>query len=304
MTSVLQVKRRINGATGSPAAAGCKEGELALNFPGAAGGAVKPELWAYDGAAWRRANPDTSVTVGVAALPGGTAGSAAGVGAAWTAFGTKPTDPIIIATFAGTAYVKTGAGGADGDWTALGAATAFATAAEVLAGTDTAKALNSAVLQSRLTATPDATPANDARKMVMLDAGGKINAGFLPLTGLDFGGNVDMTVAYVAPTPAPVAGSFYFVSKAGSVHSTWQAKLMNTSLASVGLGDMLVYDGTTFHHTANAVDVSGLVPKAGATTMNADASWTFAPAAAGATIIDGGANLPLIENVTINAGTY
>ena len=303
MASVLQVKRRINGAAGSPGAPGAKEGELALNFPGAAGTTGKPALWAFDGTAWRQTNPDTNISVGVAALPGGTAGSATGVGAAWTAFGAKPTDPIIIATFAGTAYVKTGAGGADGDWTALGAATAFATAAEVLAGTDTAKALNSAVLQSRITATPDATPANDARKLVMLDAGGKINAGFLPLTGLKFGGNIDMTVAYAAPTPAPTAGSFYFVSKTGAVAASWNAQVANPP-ANVAVGDMLVYDGTTFHHTANAVDVSGLVPKAGATTMAADASWTFAPAAVNATIIDGGANLPLIENVTINAGTY
>ena len=304
MAATIQIKRRVNGGTGSPGAAGAKEGELALNFPGAAGGAVKPELWAYDGAAWRRANPDANISVGVAALPGGTAGSATGIGAAWTAFGTKPSDPIIIATFAGTAYVKTGAGAADGDWTALGAATAFASAAEVLAGVEATKALNSANLQSRITVTPDATPANDARKLVMLDANGKINAGFLPLTGLKFGGNVDMTVAYAAPTPTPTAGSFYFVSKAGAVHASWTANLMNAGLASVGLGDMLVYDGTKFHHVANAVDVSGLVPKAGATTMAADAAWTFAPGATGFTIINGGANMPKIDSVTLDAGTY
>lgn len=57
MASIVQLLRRINGAAGSPATAGRLEGELFTNFPGAPGSGTLPELWAYDGAQWRRVNP-------------------------------------------------------------------------------------------------------------------------------------------------------------------------------------------------------------------------------------------------------
>ena len=367
MTSIVQIQRRINGPAGSPSATGAKEGELALNFPKAAGSTDKPELWAYDGVAYRQVNPDVTVNVGTAALTStGAAGSSTGIGAAWTALTPKPTGSITIATYGGTAYVKTGAGAADGDWTALGSATAFASAAEIHAGTDTAKAINSATLrgetrnaanatpandadyiprlgangrladgfipkatdaevlagtldtnfitpqhlQSRITNAPNATPATDARKLVMLDSTGKIAAGFLPAGALNFAGAFDLTVAKPATlAPVPKAGDMFTVSKTGTMEASWAATMATlTAGAAVTQGDMLIWDDVAkkFHHIANVVDTSGFVSKAGTSVMAADAKLNFAttPPVAGATILDGGANHPIVDNVTINCGTY
>lgn len=127
MASSIRILRRLNGAAGSPPAAQALEGMLAVNIPGAAGGTAKPELYVADGQAWRHINPDSAVTVGSVSLPGGTSGSATGIGAAWTAFALKPTTSIVVADFAGTAYIKTGAGNLDAHWTPMGAATNFAT---------------------------------------------------------------------------------------------------------------------------------------------------------------------------------
>ena len=367
MSSTIQIKRRTTGSSGAPAAG--LEGELALNF--AAGAAKTPELWAHGGTAlgWLRVNPDVTVSVGTANLTGGTPGSPTGIGAAWTGLGTKPTGSIIIAKFAGTAYVLTGAGSADGDWTALGAATSFATNAEVLAGTDTSKALNPgnlrsatanlpsggagpvagdadklvrltaqgqvadafipkltgsaadalivktgtatnafltpAALASRLVAAPDATPANDASKIALLDATGKIPAGFLPVGGLTFSGTVDLTAAYAAPTPAPKNGQFYSVSKTGTIDASWKANLANAALTTVTQGDYLVWDAAAskFHHIANAVDMTAYVPLAGTANMTGSVAWAGAAAnKAGSTIIDGKGGT--IDSVVIDGGAY
>jgi hypothetical protein len=56
MAASLQLKRRTTGAVGSPAAAGALAGEVAINFA-----VTPPELWAFDGAAWQRANPIAGV---------------------------------------------------------------------------------------------------------------------------------------------------------------------------------------------------------------------------------------------------
>lgn len=184
MSSTIQVKRRLTGISGAPAAG--VEGELALNF--SAGAGKTPELWANGGAAlgWLQVNPATPVTVGSIALPlsaGGTAGSSAGIGAAWTAFATKPTTSLVVASYGGTAYIKTGTGGNDADWTALGAATSFATAAEVATGTNASKAISPALLRGAAVNVPTggAGPvAGDLNKIVSLNGSGQIADMFIP----------------------------------------------------------------------------------------------------------------------------
>lgn len=114
MTEV-QFKRRINGATGSPAAAGALEGSIALNFPGAAGGTATPEIWAFDGVAYRRANPSLNIRnwaiAGTGANPAADAGNQAANPAAFTVNAGE----LIIASHNGSAYVFTGGAGTWGD---------------------------------------------------------------------------------------------------------------------------------------------------------------------------------------------
>jgi hypothetical protein len=314
MSSVVQIKRRINGAAGAPGGTGFKEGELALNFPGAAGATTKPELWAFDGAAFRRVNPDVTITTQSITLTGG-----ADIGAGYTAWAATPgnviSGSVVIATW-GTpaqAYVLTNAAapGSSASWTSLGGAVSFADATEIHTGTDTTKAINSAILRGETLNAPTATPANDADRIVRLGSAGKIDAGFLSITGLAFTGEFDVTVAYVAPTPAPANGDFRMINKAGAVETSWASKFANNP-ATVGVGDLMLYQAGTvnkWHHLANTVDTSAYVPKAGATTMTATARLNFSGAAptggaAPAIIIDGGTNKGSLENVVVDAGTY
>jgi hypothetical protein len=309
MTSVLQIKRRINGAAGSPAAAGIKEGELALNFPGAAGTTTKPALWAFDGTAWRQVNPDTTIITQSITLPAG-----ADIGAAYTTWATTPantiTGNVVIATY-GTpaqAYVLTNpaAPGTAASWTSLGGAVSFATTAEVLAGTEATKAINPLGLQSRIVTAPNATPANDANKIAVLDATGKIPAGFLPVGGLVFSGSIDPTAAvYAAPTPAPVNGQFYSITKAGAISAAWKPQFANAGLTTVAIGDYMVWDDVAkkFHHIANAVDMSAYVPLAGTALMTGAIAYSGAAGSKAGTIIYDGKGGTL-DAVLLDAGTY
>jgi hypothetical protein len=366
MAVTVQIKHRATGGGGAGSPTGTSlPGELAVNFDTGVGGT--PELWASTGTSWARVNPAAAApTVGTTALPGGAAGSIAGIGTAWTNLASKPTDPIIIASFAGTAYVKTGAGGADADWTALGSATAFATGPETHTGTVTSKAVSPAGLLAaglaaptatpaadadyivRLsstgkiasgfinsTGTPAATPANDATKLVALGSDGKVNNGFLhtlstsagagsagsipvlnaagkidasmiALTALSFKGNLDLTAAYAAPGTAPVAGELYTVAKTGSVNASWAAQFVTGQApTAVTVGDLLIYDGTKFHHVANTVDLSGAVQKAGANAIANDMTMTWAASTAARVILDGGdASKSKLDRVSLDCGVF
>jgi hypothetical protein len=306
MSSVIQIKRRINGVDASPATAGAKEGELALNFPKAAGATDKPKLYAFDGVGWRTVNPDTTITTQSIAL----GGAGTDIGVAYTTWATTPantiTGNVVIATF-GTpaqAYVLTNpaAPGTAASWTSLGGAVAFATTAEVLAGTDAAKAINAVGLQSRIVKTPNATPANVANILPVLDATGYIPSGFLSLTGLSFGGALDPTAVYAALTPAPVSGEFHMVSKAGAVSATWAAQIVNPP-ANVAVGDLLFYEAGTvnkWHHIANSVDTSTFVPLAG--TANMTGAIAFKATMATKKVFDGFDGI--VDRVVIDGGTY
>lgn len=310
MAIPVQLKRRIAGAAGSPAATGFKEGEVALNFPGAAGTTGTPELWAFDGTGWRRVNP--TLTVGVAALPGGTPGAIAGIGAAWTALTPKPTDPLVIATFAGTAYVKTGPGGADGDWTALGASggdpvvhnlSAQAASADIGAAWTAAAPTKSAGVNFALwkgaiyVLTAPAAPGTAASWSKLTDIAA-------PLT---YKGNVDLTAAYAAPNPVWNTGDFGTVQTTGVVGASWPGL---TAGDAVKAGDLIFFDGTNYHVVANETDLSAYLPLTGTTAakkMTGAAVVTFdVPAGTGlVTRIDGGdAAKSKLDNFTIDCGTY
>ena len=342
MSVVVQVKHRAvgGGGAGSPTGASLP-GELAVNFD--VTGA--PELWGSDGTAYKRLNPPaTAPTVGTSSLPGGVAGAKAGIGAAWAAFAAKPSDPIVIATFAGTAYVKTGAGAADVDWTALGSATTFASDAEVVAGTVTDKAIAPKGLKAAGLATPSATATADAGRLPALGADGKLNSGFLhtalasvgagsagnmpllnaagkldpsflSINGFTYRGNVDLTAAYVAPAPAAVAGNFFTATKAGTVDASWAALFVaGQAPARVTVGDMLFYDGASYHHIANSVDTSVYATivemnkrtsKEAANTLTTAATFTWAAPTTATTYLNGGsAAFAHIDNFTLDCGTF
>lgn len=374
MSVVIQVKHRAvgGGGAGSPTGASLP-GELAVNFDTAGG---IPELWGSDGTAYKRLNPPAAApTVGTASLPGGTAGSKAGIGAAWTALTAKPSDPVIIATFAGTAYVKTGAGAADADWTALGSATSFASGADTLTGTASDKAVTPAGLMAAGLATPTAsgtdpghlvrlaaggkinsgfishtaspavTATADAGKLLaagadgklnsgflhtaatsagaassglipLLGAGGKLDASFLTVTGgLSYRGNLDATVAYVAPSPAPAKGDFFTLSVAGSLHASWTTHFVaGQAPTKISAGDTVFFDGTSFHHIANTVDTSVFATitemnkrasKQAANTLTTAATFTWAAPTTATTYLNGGsAAFAHIDNFTLDCGTF
>lgn len=236
MASIIRVKHRLTGAggAGSPTTVD-PSGSLSLNYDV---GAKTPELWGSDGTAWKRLNPEvTAPTIGSPALAGGTSGSKTGIGAAWTALATKPTDPIIIASFAGSAYIKTGTGGADSDWTSLGSAAQFASTADVIAGIDATKAVSSAALRG---AAPNVSAgAADVDKLARLNAAGHIDVSFLATTTtggaaananefilLDAAGHIPSTAvdAVVSPTGGAAAvagdsGKFIQLNAAGQIDS-------------------------------------------------------------------------------------
>jgi hypothetical protein len=271
MSNKLIVKHRQAGGTGAgaPGVIGAMNGEIAINFDT---GANTPELWAFTTGGWRRLNPAAAApTIGNVSLPGGSIGSATGIGTAWTALAIKPTDPIIIAAYGGVAYIKTGNGAADGDWTSLGSATAFATAADILAGTDTTKSINAKSLRDYTVVAPDATPANDANHIVRLNATGKIDAGFLTISPITYAGNYD--ISSTAPSTMPPAGSFGTVNVTGATSAgttpsvSWQAKI-SSGAAKLENGDLLISDGTTFHPVSMAADLSAYLPLAGGSMTN------------------------------------
>lgn len=123
MANQVALKRRINGATGAPSpVTGYKEGEVVLNFPGAAGGTTKPEMWAFDGSAFRRVNPDASIQVVSKTVPKGGATWATDVAAemnAAAAVWTVTAGQVPIVTWNGNAYAFTGGAGT---WGATAAA--------------------------------------------------------------------------------------------------------------------------------------------------------------------------------------
>lgn len=122
---------------------------------------------------------------------------------------------------------------------------------------------------------------------------------------LVYAGTVDVTDPYAAPVPAVVGGNVYAVAKAGTVHHSWHAQLTNSGLASVSIGDYLVYNAATgkFDHIKNAVDLTAYVPLAGTNAMVGNIVWAGAAGSkSGVSIISGKGGT--IDDAVIDNGTY
>jgi hypothetical protein len=299
MSSQIQIKRKING-TGSPAAAGAKEGELAIAFPGAAGVGTDAELWAFDSSAWRRVNPTTTITTQSITL--GTVG--ANIGAAYTTWSGTPgntiTGNVVIASW-GTpqqAYVLTNTAlpGAAASWTSLGGSTPFATSGEVLTGTEAAKAIAPDVLRASTVNT--SAGAGDANKIPRLDATGKIAASMLPTSSWELKGALDQTGANSGPA-APTTGDTYFLTANGNFDASWTGLGGTNGLS----GDMVVWDGAKWLHIPNYTDLNAYVPLAGSSLLTGTFTWVGAAGSKAGTILydfKGGT----LDGALIDAGTY
>ena len=282
--------------TGTTAPPTPTQGEIWIDTTGGVGNAL---VKVFDGTTFQTVN----AAVTTQPMPLGTTG--AGPGDGYTAAGTPAiTGTIVIGTW-GTpsgAYLLTTptAPAANGSWTSLGGATAFATTAEVLAGTATNAAIDPAGLQSRLAVTPDATPSNDARKLVQLNAQGIIDNGFIHLNFAHFIGTVDITAA---PAANWTTGDYAIVA-ADTLQAAQDAGWALGQDATAG--DMIIYDGAAFSLISASPGVQNAVLRAGANPVAADTSITWtAPAADGTVILDGGDPVKsAIDNVTLDAGTY
>jgi len=301
MANTIRLKRRITGGSGSPTAG--VEGEVALNFSG--GSTATPELWAHGGAlGWMRLNPGVTITTQSVTLPAG-----ADIGAAYTSWATTPanvlTGNVIIGVF-GTpaqAYVLTNkaAPGVASSWTSLGGAVSFATAAQIVTGTDTTGAINSAVLAGAAVNGATVPATTDAGKYVRVGASGKIAAALLPIDAVNLKGAIAATAT--APT-APVKGDSYFLSAGGVFPAGWTGIATQTGK----VGDRVLFDGTNWHLIPNGTDLNAYLALAGG-TMGDTAAITFAnpttALSAPVVRINGAdATKSAIDGFTIDMGNY
>jgi hypothetical protein len=179
----IRIRNRLSGGDGSPGGAS-KPGQIAVNFDSAAksGNGGNPKLFASDGNAWILLNPP-GVSPHVKGVMSGP-----DQGSVHDTFNTDSitvnAGDIIIYTWNGSAYVYTGptgspvAGATAAQFTSLGAAVSFATAAEIVTGTEPAKAI--APDQLRAYALVGPTSGDDSNHLVRLDGGGQIAHEFIP----------------------------------------------------------------------------------------------------------------------------
>ena len=107
MSSSIQLKRRIGGAQAAPAGANV-EGELAVFFPGAAGGTGRPTLYANDGGGFRIMNPETHVSVQSVNVPINSAGNTLSQDIAALPMTTLNHDSVVVFDWNGSSYLYTG----------------------------------------------------------------------------------------------------------------------------------------------------------------------------------------------------
>ena len=303
MTNKVQHLRAI-GKTTSPATAAGVEGEIALGFPGVAGDATKPTLWAHDGAGWRMVNPEVQAQVVTLGATG------ADVGAAWAASSATVTGEIVLATWGSptSTWMLTnhGAPNAAASWLEMGGGLQFATAAQILAGTSTDSIIAPDQLRAHALATPTTTPANDANHLIRLNGAGKIDAGFLTFGALNYQSQVDPTAAGGIPTTWQ-PGDFGVATTDGNVDAAWAAVISNANTGdSVSAGDLLILGaGGKYSLVASSINLDDYLPLAGG-TMNPGAAIVFQPSPGGtagqwiALDMSGG----VIRNAWIDAGTY
>ena len=173
----------------------------------------------------------------------------------------------------------------------------YATSAEIITGTDTAKLFNASVMAGA--ATVSSAGVADAGKYVRLDANGKIDSSILNLDAMEYKGGVDVTAA----APAATKGDVYIVTTGGTIAASFTGIAGATATA----GDQLIYDGAAWQRVAGATDTSAYLPLAGTAgvagaAMTSGAVIKMNPAAAGNTVLD--AALGAIDNATIDCGTF
>jgi hypothetical protein len=141
----------------------------------------------------------------------------------------------------------------------------------------------------------------DADYLVRLDATGHIDAGFLTVRGLNYLGNKDLTVAYVAPAGLK-NGDFATVTKKGTADASWPGF---NGKEALDVGDMVIYGGTQWHLVQHGIDLNSLVHRSGPNAIIKDMTMTWDAPDSLATIIDGGdPTKSQIDNVMIDCGTY
>lgn len=197
----------------------------------------------------------------------------------------------------------------------------FVDAAQLVAGTETGKAIDPATLATVIPketlaagVSGGTTPATgvpaDKDKIVILDATGKIPAALIPITGLTFTA-ADLTVAAVTTPGSPgehVNGKVVtHTGAAGALDASWGV----AGNPQVRPGDMLLSDGTTWHLIEGHIDPTAYLALAGGAMLkDAKIEWPTAGATPGNVILDGGAAASAtVKNVTfestvLDAGTY
>jgi hypothetical protein len=121
--------------------------------------------------------------------------------------------------------------------------------------------------------------------------------------GLVFVGTVDLTVPFASPNPLPTtSGQFYTVSKSGAVDGSWAAQLVKGALATVSVGDYIVWNATAnkFDYISHSIDLSGFVPLNGTIGMIGQIGWGSPKK--GVNIING--NGGTIDGAVIDEGIY
>jgi hypothetical protein len=187
-----------------------------------------------------------------------------------------------------------------------------ATDVEIKAGTIDDKIMTPLQLRTASAITPDATPANDADKLVVLGATGKIDPGFITFpASLTYQGNVDLTATYTAPGTPWNVGDFGVVGTSGPVYDAttagagtdWPLANLNPG-QQVNQGDMVIWDGNNYNVLATEADLNAYVEKSGSTmSANAAINWPGAATAENGNVLldlKGGT----IDNAVINGGTY
>lgn len=324
MVNIVRHKHRLagGGGTGSPTAAG-QSGEISINFDVGAG---TPELWSYDGAAWKRINPASAITTATSAQlitgtatgaypdPAALAGAAVNGTSAGAADAGKyvrlDANGFLTPAILGTNAVATSAGAADaGKIVKLDAAGKIdasfqdlATAAEIAAGTANAGVVSADLLAAASVKTFGSVA--DDGKYVRVTTTGKIDPSLLPASAMEFKGS---TAATAAAPGTPDVGDVYIVSTAGVFPASWTG--IATQAGAVG--DQLIWDGAAWQLIRKDADLTAYVPLAGTAgvtgaAMTSGAVITFNPAASGNNVLNGatGTNFGAMDKFIIDCGTF
>lgn len=248
-----------------------------------------------------------STTTGTPAGPGG------GLGPdqrALTTSPTQPTNPLpgdvwVDVSNPAAPDVKVFQNG--GQWIVMATADsipAYATAAEILTGTEAAKAI--APDQLRAHTVNKRAGAADANKLLRLNATGYVDSSFLSITTLNFHSSLDLTKA---PAGAWKNGDFGIVTTIPAAGATPDAG-WGIAADAAAVGDLVVYDGTNYDVVAHTAGATNAVLRAGANPVAADMAMTWTAPAAAKAVIDGSDssksqihNMGLVDCV-LDEGTY